>query len=74
MKPSAIPAELLTYEEAARMCGSSRASICRAVQSGELIAVQAPGTNGPRGRRILRSSIEDYIEQEVAATARQERK
>ena len=52
---------LLTYEEVAKLFSISKRSICRAVQDGELEAVQAPGTTGTRGKRISREEVFGWL-------------
>lgn len=69
-KESARPAELLTIAEAAQVLAVSRQSIGKAVRTGDLTAIQAPGTTGARGLRILARSISDYIERETEAVSK----
>lgn len=52
---------LLTFAEVARLCSTSKRSIMRAVLAGELRAVQAPGTRGSRGRRIVARDIDAWL-------------
>ena len=61
------PAELLTTREAAAILAVGRQAIRKAIRAGDLVAVQAPGTTGRRGLRILARSVSDYIAREVAA-------
>lgn len=54
-------AGMLTFSEAAAFCSVSTKSISRAVKSGDLEVVQAPGTLGLRGRRIPREILEQWL-------------
>ncbi len=59
-----LPAEppVMTYAEVAGFLATTRRTVSRAVAEGELAAVQLPGTFGPKGRRILRSSVIALLE------------
>lgn len=61
------PAELLTIEEACRILAVGRGALYRALARGELTAIQAPGTTGKRGKRVLAQSVSDYISRECDA-------
>jgi excisionase family DNA binding protein len=50
--------ELLTLAEVAALCRVHVQTIRKAVRSGELESVQAPGTVGSKGRRIPRRALE----------------
>jgi excisionase family DNA binding protein len=49
---------LLRYSEAADLLGISRSALGRAIASGQLQPIQAPGTTGRRGRRISSAQVE----------------
>lgn len=55
---------LLTFEEVAGMCSISRKSVSRAVRSGELKAIQAPGTTGAKGRRIPMAEVLAWLQRQ----------
>lgn len=60
--PQSIGAPLLlTFREAAAKCACSCRSIQRAIQEGELQAVNAPGTSGNRGKRIPFRTLEEWL-------------
>lgn len=56
---------LLTLQEAADLCSVSRKSITRAVRAGNLRTLQAPGTIGLRGRRVLHSDLLAWLQWQV---------
>lgn len=56
-----FPRLLITYRQAARICGVSVKSISRAVKRGELRSIQAPGTTGNAGLRLLASDVADRV-------------
>jgi excisionase family DNA binding protein len=65
-RPTRLPAEvperpLMTYGAAAELLETNRRRISAMVAEGELAAVQLPTTTGPKGRRILRSSVERLL-------------
>jgi len=57
--------QLLTFAEVAERCGVHKGTIRRAVASGELTAVNAPGTRGARGRRVTSASLKAYLERQA---------
>lgn len=56
---------LLTFDEVAERCGVHKGTIRRAIAAGELVAVNAPGTRGARGRRVTASSLKAYLERQA---------
>ena len=60
---------LLTFEEVAEMCSISRRSVSRAVQQGELIVVQAPGTIGNKGKRIPFQEVKDWLRRQLPSAS-----
>ncbi len=62
--------ELLTFAEAGLILGIGAASVAKAVAAGQLVAVNAPGTRGKRAFKVLRRSVEEWIEQ-AGDTARE---
>ncbi|NQU47215.1 MAG: helix-turn-helix domain-containing protein [Planctomycetes bacterium] len=58
---------LLTFEEVAEICSISRRSVSRAVQNGELLVVQAPGTIGNKGKRIPLQEVQSWLLRQIAS-------
>lgn len=57
---------LLTYQRVAEECGIHPVSVRRAVARKELVAVNAPGTRGNKGKRITRESFLKYLQAQGA--------
>lgn len=51
---------LLTYREVAELCSMHVRTVARAVERGDLVSVNAPGTRGHKGKRITRRSLEAF--------------
>lgn len=69
MTPDAQPAprrlpRLLTYQFVAEECSIHPVSVRRAVANGELVAVNAPGTVGNKGKRITLESFLKYLQKQ----------
>ena len=64
---------LLTYAQVAEICAVTTRTISEAVRSKELAAVNAPGTKGPKGRRITAASLEAYLESQLKPKPRRRR-
>lgn len=60
---------LVTYTEACSMLSISVPVLRRAIRLGQLTCVQAPGTTGDRGKRILRRSIDEYLTSQIPSRA-----
>ena len=67
-EPLGLP-RLLTFKEAEKILAISRSSLARAIERGELAMVQAPGTSGQHGKRIVAASIDDYIRDQMPSSA-----
>lgn len=62
---------LLRAVQAAALLSVSERTVRTLIASGDLEAAQAPGTSGPRGRRVTRASVEAYLgSQKRGATVR----
>jgi hypothetical protein len=57
---------LLTYQQVAEECGIHPVTVRRAVDRGELVAVNAPGTTGNKGKRITSESLLKYLQAQSA--------
>jgi hypothetical protein len=51
----------MTYEDAAFLCGCSKAQIQRGIVAGDITAGKAPGGKGNRSKRVLTSSLLDWV-------------
>ncbi len=58
---------LLTYQQVADECGICKMTVRRAVERGELVAINAPGTRGASGKRITSESLQRYLNGQRAA-------
>lgn len=56
-----VKPQLLRYEDAAESLGISFRTLKRAVANGQIKAILAPGTTGPKGMRISVGEISRYI-------------
>jgi hypothetical protein len=65
---------LLTYQEVAEACGICKKTVSLAVQRGELVAVNAPGTHGNAGKRITEESLQRYLREALHASPPAKRK
>lgn len=71
-RPAGAPTQarsLLTFSEACIDLGITLPTLRRAISMGQLICIQAPGTSGCRGKRILRQSIDDYLADQIPSNA-----
>ena len=68
LEPTSLP-RLLTFKEAEKVLSISRSSLVRAIERGELAMIQAPGTSGQHGKRVLSASIDDYIRNQMPSSA-----
>ncbi len=51
----------MTYEDAAYLCGCSKAQLQRGIQSGDIAIGKTPGGKGKRSKRVLTSSLLDWV-------------
>lgn len=60
---------LLRFKDTEDLLQISRAALHRAIKRGDLVVIQAPGTVGDHGKRVVYQSILDYIRDQMPSSA-----